>query len=350
MAKYQINKMLSDGYSKEEIASAIAKEENLNLEKMYSDGYTIDDLFNSVGEDYIESKTRPPQHIQGKDLDISGTSEIPNISQTENNINRNLNIIKKELNQASEKWSFKNFFPEQYNPDKVNTAMDNIYSEYKKAEKQGLNLPKTPELESIIENYGDWLAFNITKPILSSDDTHIEKIKDIVERKPIKQKLPQEIKNKFQGTIDIYNKNIADIEKQKSDIAKQPETAIYKITENNQEKQIKKNELLNILNKRQKDLTTENAKLNNDLNKYISSVQKDLENPTADVIKKQYAILASYKDKTEKELKELPELEKLDAVVAQDFLKSLTKEDREAAGIKETDVVELFKKNWKDYL
>jgi hypothetical protein len=255
-----------------------------------------DNEFDIVVSDFVKNNNI---NIQGQ------TSKTDPIIQS---LNKNVGVIKKELSDAGSKWSVFNLLPEQYNPDNVNKAVERIYKTYKNAEKQGLKLDVSPEVQSIIDNYGDWTHFNISKPILTTDNSHIQKISDIVERKPIKQKLPQEIKNKFKGTIDIYNKNIADIEKQKSDITKQPETSIYKITENNQEKQIKKNELLNILNKRQKDLTTENAKLNNDLNKYISSVQKDLENPTADVIKKQYAILASYKDKTEKELKDLPEL------------------------------------------
>ena len=293
------------------------------------------------------SKTRPPQHIQGKDLDISGTSEIPNISQIENNINRNLNIIKKELNQASEKWSFKNFFPEQYNPDKVNTAMDNIYSEYKKAEKQGLNLPKTPELESIIENYGDWSAFNITKPILSSDDTHIEKIKDIVERKAKKKSIPAELNKTIQKMVMPFDENINAYETEKQNISAMPEEQQFKTKAG---KIIFKNEYLNQIESRQKEFKKQRDLINNVLNAYITELNKKLVNPTTDEIKKQYAVLSWANDLKKDEIKELQPKEKIDIQFAQDFFKTLTKEDVEKAGYKDEDLKEKLSKNWKQYL
>jgi hypothetical protein len=221
MTKYNINKMIIDGFSKEQIANEIAKAEKINISKIYQDGYSTDDILKSLDDKYKPNNLQEVENLQNE---LLSRNKIVNQEPIIQSLNKNVDVIKNELKNAGDKWSVFNLLPEQYNPDNVNKAVERIYKTYKNAEKQGLNLNElvSPEVKSIIDNYGDWTAFNISKPILSTDSSHIEKISDIVERKPIKQKLPQEIKNKFQGTIDIYNKSIQDIEQQKNDINKRP--------------------------------------------------------------------------------------------------------------------------------
>ena len=112
-----------------------------------------DNEFDIVVSDFVKNNNI---NIQGQ------TSKTDPIIQS---LNKNVGVIKKELSDAGSKWSVFNLLPEQYNPDNVNKAVERIYKTYKNAEKQGLKLDVSPEVKSIIDNYGDWTAFNISKPI-----------------------------------------------------------------------------------------------------------------------------------------------------------------------------------------
>ena len=81
MAKYNINKMLIDGFSKEQIADEISKSEKINIAKIYQDGYSADDILSAFDDKYNPNIVQEAESFK-------------------TNIKQNLDTIKSELKKG----------------------------------------------------------------------------------------------------------------------------------------------------------------------------------------------------------------------------------------------------------